>query len=247
MIEDEGHVPTAPAALMAAAVCAANFFLNLGRSTGRVFPDSGRIARARIAEKFRHAVEPRFVGERGIDHLRETAGSRRAHQRAGGDQIGEIERGNRVLLGMLDDRRGADRQVGAEFLDRRDILFEAGAVIDAHVLGLEPVAVGIGPWGLGAGGADIGHLRAAFDQQPRDQQFGALVARDGDPALYGHGGQGPANGADHRVFRGVDFRAFDVARAADRLEPGGRVPSAPTGAEPTTLRPALSNSRMLAV
>ncbi|MCY1173530.1 hypothetical protein D9M73_136920 [compost metagenome] len=122
---------------------------------------------------------------------------------------------------MLHDRRGADREIGAEFVDRREILFEAGAILHAAAPRDQPFPVGIGPDRARAGGADIGHVRAALDQQPRDQQFRAFIARHGDPPGYGPRRERTANGGQEAVLRRIDRVLRDAAGHADRIEPGG--------------------------
>jgi hypothetical protein len=43
---------------------------------------------------------------------------------------------------VLDHRRGADGEIGAIFLDRSQVLFEAGAIVDPDTARFEPFAVG---------------------------------------------------------------------------------------------------------
>ena len=72
---------------------------------------------------------------------------------------------------------------GLKRLHRGQIILQAGAVLHHDALGLQPVAVRRRPFVPRAGGADIGHIRAAFDQQAGDQQFDAFIARQRDPPL----------------------------------------------------------------
>ena len=81
-----------------------------------------------------------LLAMRGVDHLRQRAGTHRAHQRPRRDQVGEVQRRDRALLGGLHHRRGADRQVGLELAHRGDVLLERGAVLHVHAVRLQPLA-----------------------------------------------------------------------------------------------------------
>ena len=172
-------------------------------------------------EEIAHRLEPAAVGQRRIDHHGKAARAGRTHQRARRDQVGEIERGDRLCLGMLHHRRGADGEIRAVFLDRGNVLFQAGAVLHARAVRFEPFAIGIGPHRARRGGADIGHFGAAFDQQACDQQFRTFIARNGDPALDRPAGQRAGNRGQEPVLGRIDGGLGHAAGRADRIEPGG--------------------------
>jgi hypothetical protein len=94
------------------------------------------------SKKSLHRVEAALVADRRVDHLRQRAGAGRAHQRPRRNQVGEVERGDAMLLGRLHDRRGADGEVGLEFAHGGQVLLERGAVLHMHAARGEPVAVG---------------------------------------------------------------------------------------------------------
>ena len=161
-----------------------------------------------------------MIGERGIDDLRQRAGAGDAEQRPRRNQIGEIERRDRELLGLLHHRRGADRKIRLELADGGQIHLERRAVLDARALGLQPFPIGVGPLRSRAGRADIGHARAALDQQPRDQQFGTFIAGDRDAGIDRLCRQRRLDHRQEAVLGGVDLVAGDVAGRPDRFEPG---------------------------
>src|SRR6056297_1741467 len=152
-------------------------------------PDAGGVAMADALEELRHPVHPPLVGDGRVDDLGERPRAGRTHERAGRDEVGEVERRDTELLALLDDRCRADGEVGFHRFHRGAIVFERGAELDLHALRLEPVAVGLGLGGLRAGRADIGDIGPALDQETGDEKLGALVARQGDRALDGGGGE----------------------------------------------------------
>ena len=87
-------------------------------------PDAGGVALADAVEEGVHGVETRLIADRGIDHRGERAGAGRAHQRPGGDQVGEVECRDAMLLGMLHHRRRADRELRRKAVDGGDVLFQ---------------------------------------------------------------------------------------------------------------------------
>ena len=115
---------------------------------------------------------------------------------------------------------------GSTRLHRRLIGLEAGAEHDPGAMRLEPVAVRLGMHAARAGGADIGHPRAALDQQPRDQQLGALVARQGDGAVQG-GAASAASIAGRDAFcAAATFPRGEPEGVADALQPCRRTVAA---------------------
>ena len=88
-------------------------------------------------------------------------------------------------------------------------------------------AVRLAPFGARAGGADIGHLGAGLDQQPRHQQFRAFVAGDGDARVDRVGVQRRADRRQRLRLGGVDLRRRDTSAAAPIASSQAAVPSTP--------------------
>jgi hypothetical protein len=95
-----------------------------------------------------------------------------------------------------------------------------GTGLDA--LGLQPFAVGVGPAGARAGGADVRDLGAALDEKAGDQEFGPFVAGQRDPAADRRARERAADRGKEAVLGSVDCSARDAAGVADGLEPGRR-------------------------
>ncbi len=188
----------------------------------RVFPHACGVVGADALEERFHRIEARLVGNRAVDDLSQRPGTGWAHERAGGNEVGEVERRGALLLRLLHDRRGADGEVRFELLQRGQIVFERCTVLHVDAVGFEPCGVVGGPFRLGASRADIAQVRAGLDQQAGDEQFGAFVAGKRDAALDGHGSQRTLDGGQDGVRRGVDLGLLDVAGLADGFQPGLR-------------------------
>ncbi len=99
----------------------------------------------------------------------------------------------------------------------------------------QPEAVRIAPFRLRTGGADIRHRRAGFHQQPRDQQFRAFIAGNGDPRGDWRSIQRGANRRQEFGFRRVDVVGRHVRRLADGGQPGvGALDTDGTGTDDRT-------------
>ena len=207
---------------------AAYFALNSGRSTGVSSQTPAAWPAPTPSKKSRHPVE-------AIAWLPSAALMTRARVPAPAGPISgraeirlvKYSAGIALRLGVLHHRRGADGQIRAELA--RPPAISCSRLARYWTRGpvrLEPFAVGIGPDRPRAGGADIGHIRAAFDQQPRDQQFGAFIARNGDPALDRFGGERAAI-AGRKRFLAASTLSCAMPQAAPIASSQAAVPSAP--------------------
>src|SRR6056297_2759945 len=200
-------------------------------------PYAGGVTVADALEELRHPVHPTLVGDGRVDDLGERPRAGRTHERAGRDEVGEVERRDTELLALLDDRRRADGEVGLHRFHRGAIVFEGGAELDLHALRLEPVTIGLGLWGLRAGRADIGHVGPALDEKPGDEKLRALVARKRDRALDGGGGERVPDRGEERILGGCHLFGGQPEGVADILQPfggavvahGGRTDDGPAG------------------
>ena len=129
----------------------------------RVFPHAGVVAGADIAKEGLHFIEARLARHGRVNDGRQRARAGDAHQRPRGNQIGEVQRGRRLLLGFLNDGCRANGELRLEFRHRREVLLERGAILHVHAAGFEPFAIEIGEPRARAGRADIAQIRAAFD------------------------------------------------------------------------------------
>ena len=102
-----------------------------------------------------------------------------------------------------------------------DVLLERGAVLDLDALGLEPLAVAVGPTRLRAGRADVADIGATLDQEPGDQELGALVARERDPTLDRHAGERTLNRREEAILGVCHLGRGDAVGVTDGVEPGG--------------------------
>ena len=186
----------------------------------RFLPDTGGVPGADAFEEVTHRVEACLVGDGGVDHRGQRAGTGRSHQRAGGNQVREVQPRNAGFLRRLHDGRRADRQVGLEFVHCRQILLQRRAVLHMDAVRVQPVEVGRAVHRLRAGRADVAQIGAAFDQQAGDQQFGPFIAAQGDATLDRIGRQRTTNGGQEAVSGGIDLRLSDIAGVADGLQPG---------------------------
>ena len=237
--------PPPPPGRAAAAAALAYRALNSGRATG-VLDQTPAVSPVPTPSKnSRHPVEARAVGERGVDDLGERARAGRPHQRPGGDQIGEVERGDASAASRAAPPASFRWRGPAELLERGEVLLQRGAVLDAHAVRLEPLAVGLRPGGSRAGGADVGHVGAALDRagarpaarSPRSRE---TVMRP----LIGAAASAPRDRRQHPVLGRVDLRsARDAAgrrrsrRAMPRCRRGRPAPSR----RPCARRPELAD------
>ena len=172
---------------------------------GSAMPLTGGVAAADAFKERFHLVHPALVADGGIHHLGQRPGPGGAHQWARGNQVGEIQRGNSELLALLHHRSCSDRQIWLDSLHRGAVIFKAGAVLHRHPLGAQPVRIRRRPRRFRAGGADIGHIRAAFDQKTRDQQLATLIPRQGDRSVDRRTGQRALDRGQERVLRRRDL------------------------------------------
>ena len=86
----------------------------------------------------------------------------------------------------------------------------------------EPIAIGIAPNCARQRRADIRNFGTALDEQARDEQFGAFIARHRDASRDRFGGERGADGRHETVLRLIDFRLGDAACATHRVEPSRR-------------------------
>ncbi len=186
VIEDEHQIISSAVARLARCGCHAAARTSRGIPgglVGDVLPNAGGVAFADTGEEVAHLVEARLVGHRGVDDLGERARTGRAQQRPRRNEVGEVERRDRHLLRLLHHRRGADGEVRAE---RPAAQRDPAPAMRGTELRRPCLPAIRGPAsdqrGARAGRADIAQVRAALDQQARDQQFGALVARKRDAA-----------------------------------------------------------------
>ncbi len=136
---------------------------------------------------------------------------------------------------------------GLRRVDRGEVVGEAGAVLDRDAVRLEPVRSGSDHGVFGQAVPTYSNVAPLSIEQAGDEQFGAFVARDGDPARDRRPGERAADLGQRGVLGGIGQAPCAVPVAAPIASSHAAVPSRPTGAEPTTLRPAASNSRTLAV
>ena len=90
-----------------------------------------------------------------------------------------------------------------------------------HAARGQPLAVGLAPLGARQRGADVGHFGTGLDQEACDQEFGTLVAGDGDARVDAAAGQGAGDRRQRGRLGGADLRLVDAGGAADGFEPGG--------------------------
>jgi hypothetical protein len=88
-----------------------------------------------------------------------------------------------------------------------------------HAMGFEPLAIRVEK-AFRAGGADIAHIGAAFDQQPRDQQLRAFIARERDAALDRAPDSAPRMAGKWRSWPHRSLSGATPQALADGLEPG---------------------------
>ena len=212
-------------------------------------PDAGLPVRADILEEGLHRIEPALAGDGRVDDRRKRAGARRAHQRAGRNEVGEIQRGGWPsawrcwTTGVVPMARSGSKPSTAA----RSVSSDArNSTWMPPPRRAQPFGIGLVPPRLRAGGADITQIGAGFGEQAADDQFGAFITRQSDARRDGGGGECAADGRQDPVQRRIDLGAADTAGLADRAKQAA-VPSTPTGAEPTTGLPAASNSRTEAV
>ena len=86
--------------------------------------------------------------------------------------------------------------------------------------GFEPFAVGVRPAGSRQGGADIAQVCAALDEEARNEQLRAFIARQRDPSTDWLGRQGGSNGAAEHVARSVDLCGRHIGGVANGFQPG---------------------------
>jgi hypothetical protein len=200
---------------------------------------AGGVAAADRAEEVDHAREALAAVRLRRDDPGQRGGPDRAEQRPGGDHVGEVDGRGTELLGLLDQRRRPEGEVGLRVAHGRDVLLDRRAVLDVGPVRREPFAVGVAPLRAGAGGADVGHLGAGLDQQPGHQQLGTLIARHGHAGFHLARREGAADGRQR--LRRVDLLGRDAGRLAERLEPRRRALDAdrPRAHD----RPSAANSR----
>ena len=85
--------------------------------------------------------------------------------------VGIIERRNTQFLGLLHHRRRANREIRAQPFHDGEVVFQGGTVDNLAAVGVQPVTIPGGRFGLGARRADVWNMRTGFDQQTGNQKL----------------------------------------------------------------------------
>ena len=151
--------------------------------TSSLLHSDARTKRRNAAEKRFHLVKAVLVAHGRVDHLDQRTGASHAHERPSRNQVGVVERRDARFLGGLHHRRGANGQLGLVLAHGVQVVFQRGAELHLHALGLQPLGVvGIPRCGR-AGRAHVAQIGAALHQQTTHQQLGAFVTAERDAAV----------------------------------------------------------------